>query len=110
MADRQLRNAIEHFDERLDEFLLSFPTGILNPGPIMGSVALNTRPRVAFRLVDPNKASFVFLGIEYLFGLLQVATREILEKALPMEINRGRLRPERYYVTFHICCPFMTEN
>ncbi len=95
LADRQLRNAMEHFDERLDEFLLSIPIGTLYPGPIMGPVSLNTRPRVAFRLVDPDKVSFVLLGVEYSFGLLQVAIREILEKALHMERNGGRLRPKR---------------
>ena len=52
LKGRNLRNALEHFDERLDLFLLEDDTGIFFPSAIIGGheLADEPTPRI-FKLV-----------------------------------------------------------
>lgn len=81
LADRGLRNALEHFDERLDIFLLQDLTGYMFPGPLVGEASLNDDVLGhIFRLVDPKSQVFVLLGERYEFGPMRAAVDDILEK------------------------------
>ncbi len=90
LADRDLRNALEHFDERLDSFLLRDLAGYMFPGPLVGEASLNdVAVGHIFRLVDPRGQVFVLLGERYEFGPMRVAVDHILEKLA--RIMGGRL-------------------
>ena len=55
LEDRELRNALEHFDERLDDFLLKDPVGYFFPGPSVQSHEIaDEAPGQIFRLVGRN--------------------------------------------------------
>ena len=89
LADRGLRNALEHFDERLDTFLLQDLVGYLFPGPLVGAASLSEDALgQIFRLVDPAAQIFVLVGQEYEFGPMRGAVDDILEKLAPCEGGR----------------------
>ena len=89
---RGLRDALEHFDERLDEFLLKDLVGQFISGPVVGSLPLlKDAVTSMFRLVDPAQDTFVLLGESYTFGPLREAVDEILRKAEKMNDEGGRL-------------------
>lgn len=97
LADRGLRNALEHFDERLDIFLLQDLVGYMFPGPLIGDASLNDDALGhIFRLVDPASQIFVLLGEIYEFGPMRIAVDDVLEKLarttggrLPREMRAG---------------------
>jgi len=81
LADRGLRNALEHFDERLDTFLIQDLVGYMFPGPLVGEASLSDDALGhIFRLVDPASQVFVLLGERYEFGPMRVAVDDMLEK------------------------------
>ena len=80
MSNRNLRDALEHFDERLDLYLKKFPVGQLITSPVIAPISSLVPPFRVFRLVDPASSTFVILDERYEFGSLRVATKEILEK------------------------------
>ena len=92
LKNRSLRDALEHFDERLDEYLLKdFSTGQFHPGPIVATATpLNSTTHV-FRLVDPEQSIFVLFNNLYGFDELRQLTEEILEKTQRMLDDGGRL-------------------
>jgi len=93
LADRGLRNALEHFDERLDTFLLQDPVGYMFPGPLVGEASLNDDALGhLFRLVDPDSQVFVLLGERYEFGPMRDAVDDIVEKLA--RTAGGRLPPK----------------
>lgn len=80
LQQRQLRDALEHFDEKLDEFLLWEPTGIILPGPIIASHERVDDPvGSVFRLVDPDARIFAILGQKYEFGPLAFEVKRVLD-------------------------------
>jgi hypothetical protein len=82
LIDRELRNALEHFDERLDEYLLGDIAGYIFPGPMMEDAELADDPAGhIFRLVDPVKEIFVLLGRKYDFGAVRVEVQRVAELA-----------------------------
>lgn len=82
LIDRELRNALEHFDERLDEYLLGDIVGHIFPGPMMDDAELADKPGDhIFRLVDPVKEIFVLLGQKHDFGAVRVEVQRIAELA-----------------------------
>ena len=92
LKDRKLRDALEHFDERLDKYLKDFPVGQLITDPVVGSVNdLDASIRV-FRLVDSNMSTFVLLDEKYEFGELRDITKAVQETAREMLEKGGRLR------------------
>lgn len=92
LENRELRNALEHFDERLDEFLVSGPTGICFPGPLVQPHHLaDDKAGIIFRMVDPFEFIFVILGKKYEFYEVFIEVERILEVAKKYDINGGRL-------------------
>ena len=91
LYDRKARNALEHFDERLDEFLLQDLAGYVFPGPVVGSITeINDVLNKMFRFIDPTNEIFILLGEKYSFGPLKKIVDGVLEKAMKMNENGGR--------------------
>lgn len=92
LYDRALRNALEHHDERLDRFLLQDVVGHFFPGPLVGSAELaDDQLGHIFRLVDPREEVFVLLGEKHPFGTLRQSVEGVLESAVQMDNEGGRL-------------------
>jgi hypothetical protein len=89
LNDRYLRNAIEHFDEKLDNFLLGDLAGYIFPDPIVGPIESIGEVDKMFRFIDPDKDIFILLGTAYGFRPLREAVEDILTKISKM--NGGRL-------------------
>jgi hypothetical protein len=93
LHDRELRNALEHFDERLDEYLIGNLAGNIFPGPMVDTAALaQDSITKIFRLVDPEWNLFVLLGEQHSFGGVHEMVVDIFNKALEMCDNGGNLR------------------
>lgn len=82
LIDRELRNALEHFDERLDDYLLGDLAGYIFPVPLVDDAELVDEPSGhIFRLVDPVKEIFVLLGEKHDFGAVRLEVQRIAELA-----------------------------
>lgn len=72
LKNRKLRDSLEHFDERLDEYCLTQDAGYFFPSAMIGNSNLADDPTGnIFRLVDPQKKIFVVMGEKYEFGPIQ---------------------------------------
>jgi hypothetical protein len=92
LQNRDLRNAIEHFDERLDDFLLNDPCGIMLPNALVEPYTINRdQTGHIFRLVDPYECVFVILGNEHKFLPIHLEVVRILELAEKFSDNGSRL-------------------
>ncbi len=69
LYNRDLRNAWEHFDERLDVYLIEKISGMFYPASQIGShlEADNPINRV-FKLLDPEEECLVLMGNKYFFA------------------------------------------
>jgi len=82
LRDRNLRDALEHFDERLDRYLLGLEAGYIFPDPMLGTIHLAQDPvGHIFKLVDPSERVFVLLGQSYSYGHLVPELRRIAQRA-----------------------------
>jgi hypothetical protein len=92
LKNRRLRNSLEHFDERLDHFLLLNDAGYFFPAPIIDDYALadGSAGRI-FKLVDPANGYFVVLNEKYCFEPLASEVRRVLVSAQRMS-DGGRLQ------------------
>ena len=85
LQNRGLRDALEHFDERLDEFLLEEHVGNFFPTPVIADASLTDAHLLhVFRLVDPKKEIFVLFGKPYKFGPLRKEVEVVLKSAREM--------------------------
>lgn len=58
LQSRELRNALEHFDERLDDFLVDNHFGCFFPSPMVDDASLSEETMGhIFRLVDPKTSN-----------------------------------------------------
>lgn len=88
LASRDLRNAFEHFDERLDRFLLQDLSGYFMPGPIVGPHSMADEDGgCVFKLVDPEAGICVLLGEKYEYEALASEVNRILQKAVELDKN-----------------------
>ncbi|MGY4800170.1 hypothetical protein [Teichococcus aerofrigidensis] len=79
---RHLRNALEHFDEDLDRFLLSFPVGYLIPSPIVTSHTIADEDLAnIFKLVDPVAKICVLLGKKFEYAPIRSEVQRVLALA-----------------------------
>ncbi|MDJ0931650.1 hypothetical protein [Breoghania sp.] len=68
LRDCSLRNALEHFDERLDKFLLEHEAGHYFPSALVGHHKLADEPTAKiFKLVGPFAGTFVILNEKFSF-------------------------------------------
>jgi hypothetical protein len=92
LQSRELRNALEHFDERLDDFLLEDHVGYFFPSAMVDDASLSEESiGHIFRLVDPGASKFVLLGTAYSFGELRLAAERIQSIAEKRSETGGRL-------------------
>ena len=89
LANRALRNALEHFDERLDEWILGNPVGPILASPVLADHCIGDDGfGHIFKLIDPENDIFVVLGKKFEFGPLG---REV-SRILTSEVDRSGLR------------------
>lgn len=94
LHNRDLRNAWEHFDERLDAYLLENDTGYFFPSCQVGSHDLADDPvGHIFKLLDPSAECLVLLGSKYFFGPIRREVSMVLDKAVAADATGGRLFP-----------------
>lgn len=94
LRDRKLRDTLEHFDERLDRYLLNDPVGYFFPSPVIDRHELADEViGNIFKLVDPGASCFVLLGEKHFFDSIRCEVEAVLEKAKIMDCNGGRLQP-----------------
>lgn len=92
LKGRYLRDALEHFDERLDAFLLKNHIGHFIPAPFIESEETADDPSThIFKMVDPVSSCFVLLGEKHDFEDIRQANTDILKKAEDMDRNGSRL-------------------
>ncbi|MEB3288232.1 MAG: hypothetical protein VKJ04_12130 [Vampirovibrionales bacterium] len=92
LRSRDLRNAFEHFDENLDQFLLQNDSGYFFPGPMVGEhVLADEEIGHIFRLVDPAHNICVLLGKKFQFLPIREEVHRILLRALAMDKEGCRL-------------------
>jgi hypothetical protein len=93
LKDRRLRDLLEHFDERLDRYLLSHDSGYFFRGAIIGDSELADDPEGnIFKLVDHRNSCFVLLGEKHQFGELRKEVERVYELAVDMDKSGCRLR------------------
>jgi len=89
---KDLRDALEHFDERLDKFLLEDHIGYFFPEYILGLESLNDDPLLnIFRLVDPATNTFILLGRKYNFELIRETVKNVYDQAIKADESGGKL-------------------
>lgn len=92
LRDRSLRDALEHFDERLDQYLLVSDAGRYMPLPRVGdSDGLPNGVDHIFKLVDPEREVFVMLDQRFEFGPIRGEAVRIMVAARDMSRNGDRL-------------------
>jgi hypothetical protein len=94
LRHRKLRNAFEHFDEDLDNFLLKDPVGYFFPSAMVDDHRLaDDELGNIFKLVDPSSGVCVLLGEKYEFGRIREEVQRVLCEARTMDANGCRLMP-----------------
>jgi hypothetical protein len=89
---RELRNTFEHFDEKLDRFLLRGPVGCFFPSPLVGSCGSADDAIVnVFKLADPVQGICVLLGERFEFHPIRCEVQRVLALALEMDERGCRL-------------------
>ena len=69
LFDRNLRNELEHFDEKLDDWLQSNPVGPIIASPVFADHSIvDDEFGHTFKIVDTANQIFVILGRKYKFG------------------------------------------
>lgn len=82
LYNRDLRNAWEHFDERLDQYLLENDAGVFFPSCIVNSHTLADDPvSHIFKLLDPEAECLVLMGKRYFFAPIYEEVLRIFKKA-----------------------------
>ncbi|AGN88239.1 hypothetical protein [Enterobacter sp. R4-368] len=93
LFNRDLRNAWEHFDERLDLFLLEKDSGIFFPECRLGShMEADEQGNHIFKLLDPNSECLVLMGAKYFFTPIRDEVSRIHKLCLQFDENGGVLR------------------
>lgn len=96
LKDRSLRDALEHFDERLDRYLLSSDAGQYIPLPRVGdSRGLPASGIHVFKLVDHALQQFVVLDRTFAFAPIRQEATRILLAAREMSKTGDRLPQQR---------------
>jgi len=92
LRDRNLRDALEHFDERLDSHLLTLDSGNFFPAAMVGDAASAGDPTSHFfKLVDPAAGLFVLLSDTFEFRPIRAEVESVYERAAAMDADGSRL-------------------
>jgi len=91
LKNRNLRNAWEHFDEKLDYYLLQNDAGYFFPTPLIDDHTLADDPvGKIFKLLDPVNECFVLLNEKYFYNSIREEVQKIYNKA-SIKSKNGRL-------------------
>lgn len=92
LYNRDLRNAWEHFDERLDTYFLENDTGFFFPSCILDSHRLADDPAGhILKLLDVEAECLVLLRVKYFFSPIRESVQAVLNTALKAAANGERL-------------------
>ncbi|HJP18340.1 MAG TPA: hypothetical protein QF468_06800 [Nitrospinota bacterium] len=92
LYNRELRNAWEHFDERLDCYFIENDAGYFFPSCIVGSHQLADDPAGhIFKLLDIKEECLVLLGTKFFFSPIKESVKKVLEKAMEADKQGARL-------------------
>lgn len=95
LANRGLRNAWEHFDERLDRYQLQIGGGIMLPGCHIESHEIADDPAgYTFKVLDPVAECLVLLGERFFYGAIRDEVARVHQIALEWDRKGGRLSPQ----------------
>jgi hypothetical protein len=95
LHNRDLRNAWEHFDERLDQYLLQNGAGFFFPNCIVGSHLLADDPvGHIFKLLDTEAECLVLMGKKHFFIPIYDEVLLIFNKAREADGKGTRLNTE----------------
>lgn len=89
LKNRDMRNHIEHFDEKLDDFLNKFTNGIVMP-KYVGPITYVNDSRIFFRAYFYDKQIFKMLNVEYEIKPIIDEINRIHEILLLQQENGGR--------------------
>ncbi len=93
LFNRELRNAWEHFDERLDIYLLKNDAGMFFPSSKIGSHTLADDPTGhIFKLLDIDAECLVLMGEKYFFSPIRDEVKRIALAAKGADKDGARLR------------------
>jgi hypothetical protein len=92
LKERSLRDAWEHFDERLDIFLITHFAGCFFPTPILDKHTLADEPggRI-FKLLDIEEQCLVLLNKKYFFNPIKQEVLKVYNYAMNVIENGCRL-------------------
>ncbi len=92
LHNREMRNAWEHFDERLDAYLLEKTAGYFFPGCIVDSHFLADEPiGHIFKLIDPDAGIVVLMGEKFQFKDIEQEVLRIYNIAISKSQNGDSL-------------------
>jgi len=92
LANKDLRNAWEHFDEKLDEYLLQIDFGyFFTTSRIADIELLDEQGGHFFKLLDVDKHLMALMGEVFFFGRIREEVEYIHQKAVAMDNDYGRL-------------------
>ncbi|CAK3053995.1 conserved hypothetical protein [Vibrio crassostreae] len=92
LYNRDLRNAWEHFDERLDEYLLSHMAGTFYPTAIIGSHEEADAPtNHIFKLLDTENECLVLMNEKYFYLPIYQEVKKVFDLAMQFDNEGARL-------------------
>jgi hypothetical protein len=81
ISDRDMRNAWEHFDEKLDTFVLSHDAGYFFPTPMSDKHTLaDEAVGKIFKLIDTENQCLVLLGKKFFFAPIREEVERIFSE------------------------------
>lgn len=93
LANKELRNAWEHFDEKLDEYLLQVDFGYFFPTSMIKDITiLKKEGGHFFKVLDVEKQLMGLMGDVYFFGKIKNEVELVYQKANYMDQSGGRLK------------------
>lgn len=93
LKNRHMRNLIEHFDEKLDDFLKEFIRGAVMP-KYVGPITYVDNQRTFFRAYFLDKHIFKMFNVEYQMEPIIAEIRRIHKVLLVQQENGGRFKLE----------------
>jgi hypothetical protein len=93
LFNRDLRNAWEHFDERLDEYFLENDSGYFFPTCLLDTHTLADDPAGhIFKLLDVNEECLVLMGEKFFYAPIRAEVLRVKNLAIDFDSSGSRLR------------------
>ena len=81
ISNRDIRNAWEHFDEKLDTYLMSHDAGYFFPSSIIGNHETADNPiGKIFKLIDPEHECLILLGKKFFYRPIRNEVERIFKE------------------------------